>query len=86
MVRMYVTRTCPYCQAAERLLTRLGVAYEKYDLSADPERRRRLVEETGWRTVPVIFVGDRMIGGYEDLKKLHESGELTDMVHGAPQP
>ncbi len=80
MIHIYVTRTCPYCRSAERLLDRLGLSYESTDLTADPEARRRIVAETGWRTVPVILINGRLVGGYDDLRRLHERGELSSWL------
>ena len=86
MVTLYVTNYCPYCRSAERLLDRLGVSYEKHDITDDAETRRRIVAETGWRTVPVILVDGRLIGGYDDLKRLHDEGRLEAMLAGATPP
>ena len=75
-VKIYRTSYCPYCDMAERLFTGLGVEVEKIDVTHDPEERKRLVERTGQRTVPQIFIGDEAIGGYTDAYALHQRGEL----------
>jgi len=75
-VRMYTTQICPYCIRAKMLLRQKGVAYEEIDVSGDDEKRRWLVEVTGRRTVPQIFIGDEPIGGFDELRALELSGEL----------
>ena len=75
-VRMYSTRVCPYCIRAKMLLNDRGIAFEEIDVSGDHAKRAWLVEATGRRTVPQIFIGDEAIGGYDDLRELQLSGEL----------
>jgi glutaredoxin 3 len=82
-VRIYGTRFCGPCRRAKALLQSKGVAFDDVDLSHDHDLRARLSEQTGWRTVPMIFVGDHFIGGYEDLLELEADGEL-DLVLGLP--
>ena len=80
-VTIYTTALCPYCHAASRLLSGLGVEFEEIRLDGRPEERARLSEENGgWRTVPMIFVGDRFIGGFTELRELHRSGELRELL------
>jgi glutaredoxin 3 len=82
-VQMYGTGSCPYCQLAERLLRAKGVtAIEKIRVDLDPQRRREMVERTGRRTVPQIFIGVTHVGGYDDLAALDEAGELDVLLHG----
>jgi len=76
-VRMYTTRFCGYCVAAKRLLAARGIPYEEIDVSRDDAKRAWLVETTGRRTVPQIFIGDESIGGYEELAALDRSGQLA---------
>ena len=87
-VRIYVTERCGYCRAAEALLERKGVPFEAIDCTGDRETRDRLVEQTGRRTVPQIFIAGVPIGGFEDLAKLEKSGELDGILAGerAPDP
>jgi glutaredoxin 3 len=73
-VVVYRTRYCPYCTLATRLLSTLGVGFREVDVSGDPERRRWLARESGQRTVPQIFVGERSIGGYNELRQLLHGG------------
>jgi len=80
-VRMYSTRVCPYCQMAERLLRSKGVAeIEKILIDVDPARREEMMEKTGRRTVPQIYVGDTHVGGYDDLAALDRAGGLDPLL------
>lgn len=80
-VTIYTTSFCPYCTAAKRLLASLGVAYDEIGLDDKPELRHRLAEENrGWRTMPMIFAGDRFLGGFTDIRELHGRGELEKLV------
>lgn len=78
---MYSTVTCTFCHAAERFLTGLGVPVKKIDVTDDEPMREKLIELTGQRTVPQIFVGEESIGGYSDLKALHARGEFLPKVN-----
>ena len=80
-VLMYSTGVCPFCQMAERLLRAKGVAeIEKVRVDLDPARRVEMTERTGRRTVPQIYVGDRHVGGYDDLAALDRSGGLDPLL------
>jgi glutaredoxin 3 len=82
-VKIYTTSVCPYCDSAKRLFKSLGVAYEEISLEGRPEERQRLSESNGgWRTVPMIFIGETFVGGFTDAKALHDSGKLLLMVRG----
>jgi glutaredoxin 3 len=76
-VTVYTTRVCPYCIAAKKLLGARGVAYQEVDVSHDDAKRAWLVEATGRRTVPQIFIAGESIGGYDELAALDKSGELA---------
>lgn len=76
-VRMYSTRVCPYCVRAKMLLTDRSIPFEEIDVSSDHDKRMWLVQATGRRTVPQIFIGDESIGGFDELRALDVSGELT---------
>lgn len=78
-VTLYTTAFCGYCVAAKRLLQRERIPYEEIDLRRDANLRHELVERTGWRTVPMIFIGDRFVGGYQELAVLHQEGGLEGM-------
>lgn len=79
-VRIFVTGYCPYCDAAKRYLDAKGVPWESIDISADPDMRRELLEKTGMRTVPQIFVGDTSVGGFTDMRALDLRGELVPLL------
>jgi len=79
-VRVYITGYCPYCRLAKELLVERGFPFEEIDVSDDAAAREWLVEATGRRTVPQIFVGEQPIGGYEELWSLDESGALATLI------
>ncbi len=80
-VLMYSTGVCPFCLMAERLLKSKGVAaIEKVRVDLEPERRQEMIERTGRRTVPQIYVGARHIGGYDDLAALDRAGGLDPLL------
>ena len=79
-VRVYTTRFCGYCVAAKRLLRARGIAYIEIDVTGDDASRAWLVEATGRRTVPQIFVDAKPIGGYQELVALERSGRLAAML------
>jgi glutaredoxin 3 len=84
-VRVYTTRFCAYCVAAKRLLGARHIAYDEIDVTRDDASRAWLVEKTGRKTVPQIFVGARAIGGYQELVALDRSGRLAAMLHELSQ-
>ena len=85
-VTMYTTATCPYCVRAERFLNAKGVTeIAKIRVDLDPALRIAMMERTGRRTVPQIYVGDVHVGGYEDLVALDRAGGLVPLL-GAPAP
>lgn len=78
---MYTTEVCPYCIRAEQLLKRKGVTeIEKIRVDLQPELRINMVEKTGRRTVPQIFINDQHIGGYDDLAALDQAGGLNALL------
>jgi len=78
---MYSTAVCPYCIRAEQLLQRRGVSeIEKIRVDLQPELRIAMVEKTGRRTVPQIFINGQHIGGYDDLAALDQAGELNALL------
>ncbi len=84
-VRMYSTASCPFCILAERLLRARGVSdVEKIRIDLDPAQRGEMVEQTGRRTVPQIYIGERHVGGYDDLVVLDRAGELLPLLGGSP--
>ena len=79
-VRIYVTSWCPYCVAAKRLLKERRIPYVEIDVGGDMPKRAWLVEATGRRTVPQIFIHGESIGGYDDLAALDRSGVLLEKL------
>lgn len=80
-VVMYTTASCPYCMNAERLLLNKGVKeINKIRVDLEPELRIRMMEQTGRRTVPQIYIDDRHIGGFDDLRALDLAGELDPLL------
>lgn len=84
-VKMYSTRSCPYCRAARELLTRLGADYEDIDVSGKPELRAEMERLSGRRTVPQIWIGERHIGGFDDMNALQRKGQLEALLAAAAQ-
>lgn len=82
-VTMYTTGVCPYCNMAERLLQSKGVAeIEKIRVDLEPDQRAEMMEKTGRRTVPQIYIGETHVGGFDDLSALDRAGELEPMLRG----
>ena len=80
-VVMYSTTVCPYCQMAERLLRSRGVDnIEKILIDREPGKREEMMERTGRRTVPQIYVGDTHVGGFDDLSALDKQGGLQPLL------
>ena len=81
-VQIYTKRVCAYCTSAKALLKKKGVAYEEIDVENDDARRAWLVEVTGQRTVPQIFVDGRSLGGFSDVDALDKQGKLDPILRG----
>lgn len=80
-ITMYSTGVCPFCQMAERLLRSKGVtAIVKIRVDLEPERRAEMMERTGRRTVPQIYIGERHVGGFDDLSALDRAGQLDELL------
>jgi len=80
---MYTTAVCPYCQRAERLLEARGVSHiERVRVDLEPQRRVEMMERTGRRTVPQIYIGDTHVGGFDDLAALDRAGGLIPLLNG----
>jgi len=75
-ITLYTKDYCPYCRSAKRLLSDLGAKYEEIDITDTPEKIQELVKKSGLMTVPQIFVGDKCLGGFEDIERMHEEGKL----------
>ncbi len=83
MIKVYTKNYCPYCVQAKNLLQTLNVPFEEVDITATPEIINELKEKSGLLTVPQIFVGEKCLGGYSDIAKLHEEGKLLDLLKAA---
>jgi glutaredoxin 3 len=80
-VKMYSTLVCPYCQRAEMLLKQRGVTeIEKVLVDRDPAQREHMMQITGRKTVPQIFIGATHVGGFDDLHALDQKGELLPLL------
>ena len=82
-VKMYTTAVCPYCIRAKQLLKAKGVEQiEEIRIDTDPAQRQHMMETTGRRTVPQIFIGDTHVGGHDDLVALDARGGLVPLLQG----
>ena len=79
-VVLYTTQYCPYCVQAKALLRHKGVLFDEIDVGGDDELRMRMMQASGRRTVPQIFIDDNPIGGFEELRSLEEQGELDRLL------
>ena len=78
---MYLTAACPFCQSAERLLADKGVSdIEKIRVDLQPARRAEMTQKSGRRTVPQIWIGERHVGGCDDLYALEREGKLDPLL------
>jgi glutaredoxin 3 len=84
-IMMYTTAICPFCVQAERLLRAKGVAdIAKVRVDLEPARRQEMMQKTGRRTVPQIYIGALHVGGYDDLVALDRAGKLGPLLAGEP--
>jgi len=82
-VKMYTTAVCPFCVRAKQILKARGVdAIEEIRVDTQPEERMKMMEITGRRTVPQIFIGDTHVGGCDDLMALDSQGGLVPLLNG----
>ncbi len=79
-VSLYTKSWCPYCKKAKALLEGKGVKYSDFDVTSDPALEKEMIEKSGQRTVPQIFIGGRHIGGCDDLHALENEGKLDAML------
>ncbi len=80
-VDVYTTTYCPYCVRAKSLLKSKGVAFNEIDVTNDEALRAKMVELSGGRrTVPEIFINDKIVGGYDELKALNDAGKLDSLL------
>ena len=79
-VLMYCTAACPFCRSAERLLLEKGAQIEKIRVDLEPARRAEMMQKSGRRTVPQIWIGSRHVGGCDDLYALEREGKLDPLL------
>ena len=80
---MYSTRFCPYCIRARMLLDSKQVEYNDISVDGEPGLRREMMQRSGRRTVPQIWIGDRHVGGFDDLARLDQQGRLDELLKPA---
>ena len=83
-VLMYCTSACPFCQSAERLLVEKGARLEKIRVDLEPARRAEMTQRSGRYTVPQIWIGERHVGGCDDLYALEREGMLDPLLEASP--
>jgi glutaredoxin 3 len=83
VITLYMAGWCGYCQRAKALLTGKNLAFTEIDVDDDAKFRAEMVARSGRRSVPQIFIGDKHIGGCDDLFELERSGELDKLLQGA---
>ena len=81
-IKMFKKIPCPFCERAANFFQGKGLQVEIVDLTNNMGELQKLKTETGWATVPMIFINDKLIGGYNDLKALDDDGKLDAMVMG----
>lgn len=79
-IKIIKKNPCPYCDRAITLLDNKGLSYEIVDLTDKLDELNTWKEKTGWKTVPMIFINDELVGGYTDLKALDEDGKLDSLI------
>ena len=82
-VTVYTSDWCPYCQRAKGLLTQKNVIFSEINVEEDAKFREQMIARSNRRTVPQIFIGDKHVGGCDDLLELDRSGELDRLIQGA---
>ena len=82
VVTLYVSDWCPYCERAKGLLTQKNVVFDEINVEDQPKSREEMIVRSKRRTVPQIFIGDKHIGGFDDLFELDRSGELDRLIQG----
>lgn len=80
-VKVYTKDFCPFCDRAKAFLKSKSLSFEEINIQSDPELASKLFEQTGFRTVPQIFIGDSCIGGYQEMMQLEQKGEFDKQVN-----
>ncbi len=83
VVTVYVSDWCPYCQRAKSLLTQKQIVFNEINVEDDVKSREEMMARSNRRTVPQIFIGDKHVGGCDELYALDRSGELDRLIQGA---
>jgi glutaredoxin 3 len=79
-VVIYTKDPCPYCVRAINFMNDKGITFEEIDLTDNFDAMDKIKNETGWRTMPIIMINDKLVGGYTDLKALDDEGKLDGML------
>jgi glutaredoxin 3 len=82
-VTVYTSDWCPYCRRAKDLLSQKNVVFSEINVEEQPQFREEMIARSSRRTVPQIFIGDKHVGGCDDLFELDRSGELDRLIQGA---
>ena len=80
-VQIYTSSYCPYCIRAKQSLDSKGVEYNEVNLDKNPEKKLETMQMFNWRTVPIILIGDELIGGYDQLVSLERSKKLDELLN-----
>ncbi len=81
IITMYTTGVCPYCQMAKALLKQKGITeINEIRIDTDPQIRDQMMQRTGRRTVPQIYIGETHVGGFDDLNALNQAGKLDPLL------
>ena len=83
VVTVYLSDWCPYCQRAKNLLNAKQAVFNEINVDEDPKLREEMIARSNRRTVPQIFIGDKHVGGFDELYALDRSGELDRLIQGA---
>lgn len=79
-VEIYTSEYCAYCRAAKALLDRKGLEYSEIDLTGNHELRIEISQKHNWRTVPVIYINNEFVGGFDQLMEMERSGKLDELT------
>jgi glutaredoxin 3 len=79
-ITMYTTAVCPYCNNAKKLLQEKGATWEEVRVDTNPDLRNEMMEKSGQRTVPQIWIGEQHVGGFTDLWALDKAGKLDPLL------
>ncbi len=79
-ITLYTADWCPFCVRAKRLLEDKNLKYDEVNVDQHPGKREEMAAKTGHKTIPMIFINDKFIGGFSELSTLNEKGELDSMI------